>query len=121
MTQEGNRLSKVLAQAGKAQVGDPGDVALCEQVATELDLWRKACATVVQQEEQNKQLPEGTVVAPLSLPGGAADWEQVVKKSTAARQALQAAFPKREPKAKAAPKAEGGPPEKRRRRGKSAA
>ena len=117
LTQAANSLTRVLAQAAKARVGDPGDVSLCEETGKESELWRKACSTVVQTEEQNKQLPETAEIAPLTLPGATADWKQLLKKAAAARAALHGALPKREPKKKAEPKAdaEGGAPAKRRR------
>ena len=99
LTQAGNGLARVMAQVAKAQVGEPADLALGEETAKQLEFWRKACSSVVQAEDLNKDKPEDAAVAPLSLPFGMADWKDLVKKAAAARQALHAALPKREPKA----------------------
>ena len=112
-------LSKVLTKADAVSQEDSAAKQLCQETLDKAKMWKQRAHAAVTRHEQDKG-SAGQVEALESLPFGATEVKTLCKQGVEATKELKASFPKREAKAKAAPKeaalAEGGNSAAKRRR-----
>ena len=122
-------LSKLITKGDTVSEADAAALALCKDTLITVKRWGEASRMAVNQQEQNKQRPEGeSHVELLPLPFDGADLKVLLKQGQEGQKALRESFPKPKPKEKAAAKVAAIPggegaeePAPKRRRGKSAA
>ena len=122
-------VSKDITMGDRVSEADAAALTLCKDTLITVKTWGEASRMAVNQQEQNKQRPEGeSLVELLSLPFDGTDLKVLLKQGQEGQKALRDSFPKPKPKEKAAAKVAASPrkkadgePAPKRRRGKSAA